>query len=685
MQKQVQTKKKQNKFVNWLSNWSSYAKNKTINALIFALAFFIIGGTNYCLMFKQFVPTFFLLDLLLIIMFVSPIFFFKKTMFDRIYLPIILAFITTSYTINAIFHDYFGTIFPLKDFAWALQNAMQVSIHADGVSWWIMILNIGLFIVFALGIILYNSLWRFKESTVELKIKGHRKIAFALSLMFGSMFCYEASLQIWSAVQRKHNVSDIDYVNYTPNKHCSQLGVLSYYVQETRQLMVDKGESLSSIKNYLTSAKKLHDSFTGLLGEDLNPDGAANVMVIVVETGDETIINPDTMPNLTYVFNHGVWCNQNYSFNHTNVTDAIAMTGNYPQTHFNDWMSTKTPFALPSVFGEKYQKYFTHDIAPSNDTYHRISSIPGFGFDECWFHNDVIPEIEPWSFSRSNYTQDSKFITSLLNKMDAFESKNKPFYLHYLTVHMHMDQIVTPYNKAIYEYEENRYHDRLEGTSWKNPFNPNSIEGKKYRRLTLKAMDFDEGLGEILKKLYSNESSKYLKNTLLVLCADHSWYELDTHKNQLGPASRKIYDADNIKSYGALLGFYHPLLETAFEAIKPNHKLDKPTWPTVVVPTILDLLGETYNPRAYLNKSIFDNEYDDNQLFYSFWNYRFMNEMFTSWDHYNVTSKYGGDDAQAKNFKQRLIDARWQLRIIDSIYMQKLFNKYDYKDFMPSE
>lgn len=683
MQKQIQQKKQTNKFVKWISSWSAYAKNKTINALMFWFSIFIIGGTNYAIMFQIFIPTFFILDLFIIIFLVSPIFFFKKTMFDRIYLPIIIALLTASYTVNTLFHDYFGSVFPFKDFMWAIQNAAQVTLHSDGVNWWWMVLNIALVIIFSLGIILYNALWRFQEPKSELKIRGHRKVAFALSLMFGSLVCFEASLQIWCAVQRKNKAKDIDYVNYVPNKHFSELGMIGYYVQESRQLMSDKGESISTIKNYFNNGSYLNDSFTGLLGSK-NPNGPANIMVVVLETGDSAIINRDTMRTLTQkLFDRGVWCNQNYSFNHTNISDALLITGNYPQTHFDNWKKTQTPFALPSILGDSYQKYYTHDISPYNDTYHRRSTIKGLGFDECWFHEQILPDLEPWRFEWSNYTQDSKFIDSLLNKVDGFESKGKPFYLHYLTVHMHMDQIITPQNKSIYQEEEAKYGDRLEGTSWKNPFKPNSIEGKKFRRLTLKSMDFDTGLGNIWEKLYGTSSSAYLKNTLLVVCADHSWYESDSNRNQLGPASKHIYDKNNIKGYSTVLGFYHPLLEQAFGDIKPNHQLDKPTWPSVVVPTILDLLGQEYNPRFYLNKSIFDDSYDENEIFYSFWNYRFMNEKFTSWDHYNISNNYGGNKQEAKEFKRRLAEARWQLRIIDSIYKERIFNKYDYKDFMP--
>ena len=99
----IKTHKKTNKFVLWVKNLSSYAKNKTINFVLFFLAYFIIGGTTYCIMFKQFVPTFFILDFFIIILLGTPIFFFKTVKFDRIYLPILLAFITLFYAVNGCY------------------------------------------------------------------------------------------------------------------------------------------------------------------------------------------------------------------------------------------------------------------------------------------------------------------------------------------------------------------------------------------------------------------------------------------------------------------------------------------------------------------------------------------------------------------------------------------------------
>lgn len=691
MQKQIQHKKQSNKFVKWLSSWSAYAKNKTINALLFFFAMLIIAGANYTIMFRMFVARFFILDLLIIVFLVSPIFFFKDTMFDRIYLPIILAIITVFYIVNGCFYSYFGVIFPLKDIFWAIQNLGQVAFHPEAINWWVIATSIILYILFALAIILYNALWRFKVSAKEMKMRRHKKVAFAMSLLFGSVAAYELCLQLWCVSKRKQDIRDIDYVNYSQNRHFQDLGMLSYYVQEFRQLVSDKGESVSTIRNYLTNSKYLVDDYTGLLK---GKDGGlpANIFVIVVETGDKTIYNETITPNLWKVFNDGIYCSNSYSYNHTNTSDAIDITGNYPQMHYYDWNHTKTPFSLPSILKDKYQSYFTHDITSVNDTYNRIQTLKGLNFDHYLWHNDVIPEVEPWRFGWDNFTRDSIFIDGLLKKIVTFDH-SKPFYMHYLTVHMHLQQALTPQNKSMFEQLEADYGPALtqaeQDGKWHNPFNPKSEDGKRYRRFTLKAMDLDAGIGQIYETLYDTTDT-YLNNTLLAICADHSWYEADSTRHTFAQSIRKIYDINNIKQFQTIMGFYHKDLNAKYHDEFGGCEFAKPTWPSIIVPTILDLLGEKYNPKIYLNKSIFADEqsgdpYDDNEVFYSFWTTRFMNEYFSSQDHHSITNVYGGDASKRNIFIKRMEEINRRLRIIDSIYMKRLFNFYDYDDFMPPE
>jgi len=676
-------KKQPNKFITWVRNLSSYTKNKTINALLFWLAFFIIGGTNYFIMVQKFVPTLFVLDFFIIVFLFSPIFFFKTTKFDRIYLPIVLFFVTFFYIVNSCYCKCFGTAISIKDLSWALGNLKTAAKYTDSVDWWIVWLNAGLYVFFALGIILFGALWKFNPTPKELKLKRRRKIAFALAMLAGSGFLFETSLQIWNAVERHKGHQDIDYVNYSPTYHFKNLGMLGYYTQELRQIIFDKGESVEAIKKYMNAASYITNEYTGLLQ-------GSNIIVIVIETGDQMMLNEYTTPNLWNLLNNGINCNKNYSYNHSNQSDMLSICGNYTNTHmeynpiFKQYGSKLSPFALPNILKNKYRTTYTSDIAKSNDIYGTMDFIKNFNFDNYWFHNDMIPEVEPWLYGPDNFTRDSLFMNAIADKIKTMP-EDKPFYMHYFTIHMHMNHALTDGNKKMYQELENEFGSKLDSAApsqWTNPFDPSSEDGQRFRRYTLNTMDFDKGLGNIMNVLYGSSSSNYLKNTLIVPFGDHYWYERCQNGHIFAQEVRKAYDFANVKQYATVMGMYHPKLNQLFSSTHPDHKLNLVTNPAVITPTILNLLGEKYNPRMYMGKSIFDSSYDENEVMYSFWNNSYMNENFTSMDGYSITNTFDGLGSKEK-FLKNVSELRYRRRIIDSIYNNAIFANYNYEDFMP--
>ena len=67
--------------------------------------------------------------------------------------------------------------------------------------------------------------------------------------------------------------------------------MVSYYIQETRQMIGDRGESVENIKQFLNDCSYLLDSYTGYLA-------GSNVITIMIETGDEIMLNQTTTPCL---------------------------------------------------------------------------------------------------------------------------------------------------------------------------------------------------------------------------------------------------------------------------------------------------------------------------------------------------------------------------------------------------
>ena len=415
---------------------------------------------------------------------------------------------------------------------------------------------------------------------------------------------------------------------------------------------------------------------------------------ILIETGDDIMLNEAITPNLWNMFygndslyTGGLCCNHNYSVNHTDASDVIGMNGNHPMFHYASPYDIAMPFNIPNTLGDEYNSYFTTDLADCNDVYKTRNFISKFGFKNYLYHNDVIPEIQPWKYESLDFTRDSLFMNGLTKKIKSF-SEDKPFYIHYLTIHMHMDQKLTEQNKSMFDELETEFGEKLDKAEqegkWKNQFEPNTEDWYRFRRFALKTMDFDKGLNILFNTLYGSGSSDFLKNTLLVVYGDHYWYENSSNGETYAKRIRNDYDDSNIKQYKTVLGLYHPKLSSKLKEDFDGNNFNKVTWPSVIVPTVLNLLGKDYNPRIYEGKSLFDPEYSNNEVFYSNWKYYFFNEHFTSVDGHNVTQTW--DDEQSINdFKERLEFLKKQLRVIDTIYYYNIFGKYNYSEFMPKK
>ncbi len=639
------------------------------------------------MMFKVFVPTFFILDFFIICFFISPIFFFKKTMFDRIYLPIIILLLTIFYVLNTCYFTAVGTVFSIKEFILSIQNIVQVAVHTAMIPWNIIGINVALLVVFAGAIILFNCLWSFRYSKKELKKGRKNKIIFATSLLVGSILLRNFSFEMWRVSENNKKRYDINYVNYNPLYHYKNLGMTTYYIQELRQTIFDKGESVKNIKEYLNNCSFLEDPFTGFFKKQ----GAAlppNIFVVMIETGDQVMLNQYTTPNLwKLLVEKGIWANRNYSINRTNISSILGgANGNYPITYMQSDENYSLPFNLPNILKtqDNYTTIFSTDVATSNDFYGYMKMGENFGFEKSYFHNDFFTT-EPWNYVWNDFPKDSLFLDKMYEVIENLPT-NRPFYLHHLTIAMHQDQILNEKTKPIYDDLESHYGHKLDVATpeqWKNPFDSDSEDYKRFRRWTLKTMDLDEEIGKFWDLFYGENSSEYLKNTMMVVYGDHFFEEISENGRPFGQVLKNLYDQNFIKVYSSVLGFYHPKLAEEFINYYGKNTIDKATWPTIIIPTILDVLGETFNPRLYQGKSIFDPSFTENEVYYSFVHSCYMNESYTSTDGYHITSAYDDDAQKREEFLRNVLSMQYQNRIITSIYLKDLFSHYDYEEFMP--
>lgn len=114
-------------------------------------------------------------------------------------------------------------------------------------------------------------------------------------------------------------------------------------------------------------------------------------------------MNETLTPNLWRLAHEGLYYENSYSENKTNVSELIAITGNYPTINFNpkDY-SYDFSYDLPSILADDgYVTNYFHDNVAS--FYSRGSLMPQLGFQNIYLHEEMYPGEEIWNWN-GNYT-----------------------------------------------------------------------------------------------------------------------------------------------------------------------------------------------------------------------------------------------------------------------------------------
>ena len=292
-------------------------------------------------------------------------------------------------------------------------------------------------------------------------------------------------------------------------------------------------------------------------------------------------------------------------------------------------------FSIPNVLEGKYKTTYVHDN--SADFYGRGNLVKYFGFEHSYFHddlyasdfkNDIYPnglpgwENNDWHWG-GDYTLDSVTIDLALPYL---VSKDKPFYSFWTSLSMH-----GPYTGGSYSnkqlYKDLGYYTKVENAisskKWTNPLEGmmNYEDYLKYYECA--AIDFDIAIGKIISYL---EKEDLLDDTLLVIYGDHEAYYHDIYLRMAGTSDLTQVD----KLYQTTLIMYNKTLNNRYFSDYNTHNHETFTSPFVVAPTILDLLGASFDRNWYANYSVFDKRYL--KAFYSYQQKAFMDNNFYSYD-----------------------------------------------------
>jgi phosphoglycerol transferase MdoB-like AlkP superfamily enzyme len=571
-----------------------YIKQKLILIGLMLLFYYIIETIAFLWIGFQPLPKFFLVDFIFITLVALPILIIPSTKYSVIYMSVWLLFVNGLFVTNANIFSVYFELFTLEQFK-LLGEATDI-LNLDYI-------YVPAFIVFLIVASVYVIVVKFvkkcylsEKPTIEKRRLLHLiPIYIALSLALVVSF----SLFDTGAL---NDFSDDQTLTTLKRDSMKQYGLLAYYYKEAEILYF--GNGLEDDFVYIDKPSQPSPYFGLLEGY--------NVFTIMIESGEEYAINEYLTPNLYQMTQDGLYFENHYSENKTNVSEVIGMVGHYPPQSFDTENYNYTfESSIPVILNDTYETAYFHDNYPL--FYGRGDTLEMIGFEHIYFHDELYDGEPRWEWD-GNLTLDSVTADKIIEQM--FKT-NDPFYYYWTTLLTH-----GPYNEGAINAQlfiDLGYQETLEEAEeaglWINPLQGYDGEDKddlfdrmKYFQMAM--MDLDVAIGKLMDEL---ETRGELDQTLFVLYGDHTAYY--NHFNHIVLDQDEIDESYyNMNLYTTFYTIYNPTLTNEYLKTHESNVVDKFVSPYTIVPTVLDLLGQTYNQQFMVGDHIFS---DLEHVFYS--------------------------------------------------------------------
>ena len=334
----------------------------------------------------------------------------------------------------------------------------------------------------------------------------------------------------------------------------------------------EKNTTLNNINNYIKN-KDITDynSHTGMFE-------GKNVIVIMMESTNDIIINKDLYPNFYKLYSEGISFKNNYSPRNSCATgnnEFSGMTGLYTiQNNCTaNIFSNNTYFtSIFNIFKNAgYRATSMHDY--TEQYYVRNIIHKNLGSEAYYNVNDL--NIKYYN-EYKNWASDEDFMNAAMD-ITLNDTSDKPFMLWLTTVSGHQ-----PYKVS--SVEGDKYLSITEGTDY-------SMEVRRYMS---KLKTFDNGLGILLDKL---KASGKLDDTVIVMYGDHYPYGL---KNK-DISSVLTYDLDDYEVERVPMVIYNSTIK--------SEVVEKYSSYINLTPTLANLFNLDYDPRYYMGTDVFSDDY----------------------------------------------------------------------------
>ncbi len=478
-----------------------------------------------------------------------------------------------------------------------------------------------LFIPFILFVLYYIFLDKLTENKINKKFllktnivfePGIRTITSILALTLCSFLYYE-SLDASFMQNKLQTVSNKDLFKYpsVPSITINQFGILGFGILDTKSLLneaqvnytyaintstndnketneskkrtvddtiLDKiienetNQNLNNITNYIKNATITnYNDHTGIFE-------GKNLIVIMMESANEIIINKDLYPNFYKLYTEGISFKNNFSPRNscsTGNNEFSGMTGLYTIQNNCTANIYRDNTYFTSIFNLfKNAGYKTSSMHNYTEHYYARSIIhKNLGSDIYYGVQDL--GINYYNVYK-DWSSDEDFMNAAMD-ITLNNNATNPYMLWLTTVSSHQ-----PY--GVSSEEGDKYLSITE----------NSDYSMELRRYMSKLKTLDNSLGILLERL---KASNTLDDTVIVLYGDHYPYGL------------KNSDINSVLSYDLSDYEVERTPMVIYNSTIKSEVVDKYSSFVNLTPTVANLFNLDYDPRKYMGTDVFSDEY----------------------------------------------------------------------------
>jgi len=619
----------------------SILRDKFEIIITFILFYLLVEIVTFLWIDFSFLPKEFLIDFIIAFSIGSITFLIKSKKASIIYLSVVFGIILVLFLVNATMYDVYYDLFTIYQFQLLGEATDVITIEHISI--------LSIVVASGIGGLFYITMRYINRRLYKSSLPAKKYYPRGITCFMTSVLLVFAFFSIGTDAIEEF-VTDS---NVTAFKRSSleKYGILGYYTKEIDNLLERNDDIIIEPNDDDISTPT---EYFGLL-EDMN------VITILLESVQSFAVNETLTPNLFMLAEDGLYFDNSYSENKTNVSELISITGNYPITPVNFESSTYDfSYGMPSVlFDLGYETNYLHDNLAS--FYKRGYLMPDLGFENLYMHEELYPgqEIYGWN---GDYTLDSLTMGKMLPYISTTDG---PFYSFWATLSTH-----GPYDYGainIENFEEMGYFNAIDQAEamglWENCLADYSDkDAARIRHYQAAVMDLDVALGMMLDHL---EEQGILDETIIVLYGDHNVYYHEIYMKRFEGNN----DVSNMDMYTNYFAIYNPTLTETYLELSgdDDSTISKFVTPYNIVPTLYELLGIEYDTNLFMGSSIFD---DTEDVFYSIKLTSFFNENLFSDDGEEIIyykNEYTEEELEA--FREACELLRQKMDYINNVYI----------------